>query len=119
MRNVVVFVLSYILVFIIYELFIVNKAKKYKDDESKKKPVEVRYLVKKFGIDINKINYNQMLQVIALLSSLDIAIIAAVMAMFKVLTVQLIAGFITLIPLLLITYNFIGRRYRKKMKENE
>lgn len=119
MENIIVFVLSYIFVLIIYEIFIVNKAKKYKDDESKKKPVEVRLLVKKYGIDINKINYNQFLQVIALVSSLDIAIIAAIMSMFDEFSIQLLVGLIIIIPVMIITYGFIGRKYRKKMKDNE
>ncbi len=117
MKNVIVFVVSYIMILIIYELFVVRKAKKYRDDDSVKKPVEVRYLVKKYGVNINKIDYNQMLQVIALVSSLDIAIIAAVMSLFKVLVVQILAGFIVMIPLMLISYSFIGNKYRKKMKK--
>ena len=46
-----------------------------------------------------------------------IAIIAAVMSMFKVLVVQILAGFIVMIPLMLISYSFIGNKYRKKMKK--
>ncbi len=119
MEKLLIFVLSYIFIFIIYEVFIVNKAKKYKDDDSKKKPIEVRFLINKYGIDINKINYNQLLQVIALISSFDIALIAAVMALFNNLLLQIVIGLAIVIPITFISYNYIGRKYRKKMKENE
>ena len=45
MEKVIVFVLSYIFIFLIYEIFIVYRAIKNKDDESKKKPIEVRFLI--------------------------------------------------------------------------
>ena len=119
MENLIVFVLSYIFILIIYEVFIINRAKKNRDDESKKKPIEIRFLINKYGIDINKINYNQLLQVVALVSSLDIAVIAAGMTMFESVIVEIIFAFIVVIPITFFSYNIIGKKYRKKMKDNE
>ena len=119
MEKVIVFVLSYIFIFLIYEIFIVYRAIKNKDDESKKKPIEVRFLINKYGVDINKINYTKLLHVIALISSFDIALIAAVMALFKSLIVEIIVGLIIVLSVTYISYNYLGKKYRKKMKDNE
>ena len=117
MEKLLVFVLSYIFILIIYELFIVNRAKRYRDDESKKKPIEVRFLINKYGIDINKIDYNQLLQVIALLSSFDIALIAAIMAMFDNIVTAILAGLVIVLPITYFSFDYVGKRYRKKMKD--
>ena len=117
MEKLLVFVLSYIFILIIYELFIVNRAKRYRDDESKKKPIEVRFLINKYGIDINKIDYNQLLQVIALLSSFDIALIAAIMAMFDNIVTAILAGLVIVLPVTYFSFDYVGKRYRKKMKD--
>ena len=71
-ENIILSVLSFILVLIVYEIFIVNKAKKNRE----KLPVEIKYIIKKYKIDLDKINYNQLLQVMAIVSSFDIALIA-------------------------------------------
>ena len=115
MKSIVLFVLSYILVLFIYEVFIVKRAIKNKDDKDKKEPIEVRLLVKKYKIDIKKINYNKLLHIIALISSLDIAIVASVITLFDNLILQIIIGLVLGIVLIFVSYDFIG----KKMKKNE
>ena len=68
------FILTFLFVFVIYELFLVRKAKKNK---AKKKPVEVQYLVNRYHIDLKKVNYKKLLNVISFVSSLDIAIVVS------------------------------------------
>ena len=51
----ILFIMTFLLIYIIYELFLVRKAKK---DKRRKKPVEVNYLIGKYNLDINKLNYN-------------------------------------------------------------
>ena len=114
-ENIILTVLSFILVLIVYEIFIVNKAKKNRD----KLPVEIKYIIKKYRIDLDKINYNQLLQVMAIISSFDIALIAFVMSMIPNFVAELIIGIILFIPVIFVSYDLIGKRYRKKMKENE
>ena len=57
MQQIVLFILSFIVTLIIYELLVVKKAKK----DKKNKPIEVKYLVNKYKVDLKKANYNQML----------------------------------------------------------
>ena len=115
MKNIILFILSYILVLFIYEVFIVKKAIKDKDDKNKKKPIEVRLLEKKYKIDLKKVNYNKLLHIIALVSSLDIAIVASVIALLNNLILQIVVGLVLGIVLIFVSYDFIG----KKMKKNE
>ena len=50
MKYILLFLINYLIVLGIYELFIVKKAKK----DKRKKPIEVKLLVNKFGIDLKK-----------------------------------------------------------------
>ena len=47
-----------------------EEAKKNKDVD--KMPIEVKFLVSRYKLDMKKVNYNQLLQIIALVSSFDI-----------------------------------------------
>lgn len=114
-ENIILSVLSFILVLIIYEIFIVNKAKKNRE----KLPVEIKYIIKKYKIDLDKINYNQLLQVMALVSSFDIALIAFVMSLIPNFGMELLIGLLLFVPVIFVSFSFIGKRYGKKMKENE
>ena len=73
MEELVLFGLCYVLVFVLYQIFIVSKAKKNYEKEDKKYPVEVKYLMGKYNLDMEKIKYNQLLQMVALVSSFDIS----------------------------------------------
>ncbi|MBQ2639734.1 MAG: hypothetical protein IJF92_03125 [Bacilli bacterium] len=110
MRQVILFILSFIVTLIIYELFVVNKAKKNKEN----RPIEVKYLVNKYKVDLKKANYNQMLQIIALISSLDIALIAFIVSFFKGINIQILVGVIIVFPTIIISYMFVGNFYKKK-----
>ena len=114
-ENIILTVLSFILVLIVYEIFIVNKAKKNRE----KLPVEIKYIIKKYKIDLDKINYNQLLQVMALVSSFDIALIAFVMSLIPNFGIELLVGILLFVPVIIFSYSLIGKRYRKKMKDNE
>ena len=56
LNELILFILTFLLVFIIYELFLVRKAKK---DKRRKKPVEVNYLIGKYNLNLDKLNYKR------------------------------------------------------------
>lgn len=111
MGKVILFICSFIFILIFYEIFVVKKAKK---KNAKDKPIEVKYLINKYKVDLKKADYNQMLQITALVSSLDIAIIITVVSFFERVNMQLLVAFIMVIPLILISYHIVGCVYRKK-----
>ena len=63
--------LTYIFVFVIYQIFIISPAKKRikKKIKTDKEIFEVKYLIYKYKLDLDKISYNQLIQICALVSS--------------------------------------------------
>ena len=106
-----VFILTFIFVFIIYQLFLVRKCKK---DRKRKQPVEVQYLVNRYKLDLEKLNYKRLLNVISLISSLDIALVVTVISLWDSFLTQIIIGFISAILIILVTYSILGYFYKKK-----
>ena len=111
MEQIILFIMTYIVVFFIYQVFIVSKAKRR---NSKKRPMEVNYLIKKYNIDINKLDYKNLLMTISLVSSLDISIIVTVALLFDNYLLQVIFIFSLVIPVIMISYSFIGKYYKKE-----
>lgn len=111
MQEVILFILCFLLVLFIYEIFIVRREKK---NNSFKKPMEVRYLVNRYKVDLDKANYKQMLQIISLTSSFDIALIVSFSNIFDSYAIQLLVALVSSIPVILISYHFVGNFYKKK-----
>ena len=62
MEEVILFVMTFVLLFIIYQIvFIVPQKKRVEKKENKKELLEIRYLKSKYNLDFDKINYNQLL----------------------------------------------------------
>ena len=118
-EELVLFVLTYLFVFIIYEIFIVRSAKKNKNDKKKKEPIEVRYIMKKYNLKMKDVNYNQLLQLVAIISSFDIALVVSIMFLIKNFILEILTGVVLIIVLILISYNIVGKFYRKKVDEND
>ena len=114
-EQLILFILTYIFVLLIYEFFIVRIAKKNKDNKSKKKPIEVRYVMNKYKLTMKDINYNQLLQLVALISSLDIAIVVSVMYLIDNFILKLLVGVVLMVVLIIVSYNIVGNFYRKKV----
>lgn len=104
------FLLCFFLVFTIYELFIVRKSKKKKA----KYPIEVKYLVTKYHLDMKKVDYPQLLQIVALVSSFDISLIVSVVLILDSYLWQLLAAVVLVLPVILVSYHFVGMFYRKR-----
>ena len=110
MKEMILFVLCFFTSLFIYEIFIVKKAKKKRD----KKPIEVTYLIKKYKIDLRKANYTQLLQIVSLTSSFDIALIVSLVCMTNNYWIELLVAIFSSIPIILISYHFVGNFYKKR-----
>ncbi len=115
MEEIILFVLTFLLAFLGYRLFIVfpikqkkKKKKKYKD------PFEVTYLVTKYKLNIEKVNYNRLLLVISTVSSFDIALIVTVIVLLKNFVLEIIGGFIFTMLTILVSYHIVFLFYKKK-----
>ena len=113
----ILFIMSYVIVFLLYQVFVVRKAKSKKKP---KEPFEVTYLVKKYKLDLDKVNYNGLLMVIALVSSFDISVVVTAISLLKSFVLEMIAGFFGTILIILISYHLVYLVYKKKgMIKNE
>ncbi|MBR2678869.1 MAG: hypothetical protein IKE63_05580 [Bacilli bacterium] len=112
MEEILMFIITYIFVFIIYQFFIISKAKKKKN---KKEPLEVLYLKKMYkNLNYKKIPYNQLLQLIAIISSFDISLIVSIVFNLNSFLLEVLVGFFGTILIILISYHFIYLFYKKK-----
>ena len=103
---------SFCVVYIFYYFFQVFKHKKYNPN---KVPVELVFLIKKYKLDMSKIKYQKIMNFIGLISAFDIAFVSTfIFAFVKNLYLSILIGAIMLIPIILITFNFIGTYYVKK-----
>lgn len=119
MREIILFILCFIVVLTSYELFLVKPMKKYRTNKGKRKKqkkelVEIRYLVYKYGLDLKKVNYNQLLQIVALTSSIDITIIVTIIAAFDNYLLSLALCLVLSVPIIILSYWFVFKFYKKR-----
>ena len=122
MEELILFILCFIFVFIIYQVFIIipvkrNNNKKIKKKLKKGKEIyEIKYLQARYKIDLNKVNYNKLLNVCCFTSSFDIALIVSFMELIDNFFLKLIATMVFSVATILVSYHFVYMYLRRKMK---
>ena len=112
LKDLIWFIGTFVIVYLFYFFLQIFKKKEFNKD---KVPVELLYLMKKYRLDMSLIKYQSIMQMIAVVSAFDIAFAATfVMRFIKNLYLAVLVGAALLIPLILITFNFIGMYYKKK-----
>ena len=80
--------------------------------KNKQEPMEVRFLVNKYKIDLKKVNYNKLLQVISCVSALDVAILISIITLVDSYAIQLVVSIVLVIPIILISYGLVANFYK-------
>ena len=115
MEELLYFIMSFILVFLFYELFVVyRRIKKKKKNKLKKDPVELLYLKNRYKIDVDKIGYNKLLHLIAVVSSLDISIVVSLISIIDNYLLALFIGFGLIIVVIVFSYHLVYLFFKKK-----
>lgn len=116
MNFIIMFILTYLLVFIAYFLiFVVPIRIKRKKNKKYKEILEIKYLVNKYGLKIKSINYNHLLWIVCFVSSLDITIIVCLVLLIDIgYILQLLIAFVLILPLFMFSYKLISLYYKKK-----
>ena len=115
MQEVILFILSFLFILVIYEIFIVSKAKSNeKKNKENKCPTEIKYLVSKYNFDLKKIDYHKLLHVCALVSSFDMALIVSLSMLVDNYLLQLLIVVILVIPVILVSYHLVYLCYKRK-----
>ena len=91
-----------------------NKSKEISDYDGL--PSEVKYFIKKYNIDLDKINLRGLLKLTGFILGIDIAIISIIVVLiFKNnIILQLVIASICIIPIYLISLKFLGNYFKKK-----
>lgn len=120
MEEFVLFLMSFVFVFLIYQIFLVDPAKrrardkKKNKDREKKELVEIKYLVKKYKLDLNKVSYNQLLQIVALVSSFDISLVVSIIMALDNFIMEIVIGFVSTLVIIMMSYHLVYLFYKKK-----
>lgn len=109
--EIVVFLLTFLIIFLIYELFVVRKCKK---DRKRKKPIEVQYLMNRSHLNLRKVNYKRLLNIVSLVSAFDISLVVTVISLFDNFFLQIGIGLMATIVMIVLSYSLMGMIYKKK-----
>lgn len=111
MEEFILFLMSFGVVYLVYQIFIIRKAKRR---NSTKRPIEVTYLINKYHLDIKRINYKKLLQCISIVSSLDISLLVSIVFMFDNFIYQILLVILLVVPVILLSYHVVGIYYVRK-----
>ncbi len=116
MQEAILFLMTFVLVLIIYEIFVVSKTKRLRNTNSKKfkDPVEIKYLVNRYKLDMKRVDYNQLLQIIAIVSSFDIALVVTLINLTDIFVLEILIGVISVFLIILLSYHLVFIFYKKK-----
>ncbi len=112
MDFIISFIVIFLLVYSLYYFFSVRKARKNKNHL----PAEVQYLIFKYQLDLSKVKYKKLMNSIALVGSLDVALVSNIIFYFDSVLLQILVGIVLIIPVILISFSILGKYYQKKMK---
>jgi hypothetical protein len=80
MEELMLFIITFAILLVFYELFFVVPIKNNKGKKEKKELLEISYLKAKYDLDFNKIPYNQLLQICSITSCFDISVIVTIIS---------------------------------------
>lgn len=106
MLSILSFLLTLIIIELYYKFFVLKKNMKYNPN---KVPTEVTLLIKKYKIDMKKMNYYYLMKSIGRINALGIGLIVFVITFFDRLNIQLLVALFLCIPVILISYSMFGR----------
>lgn len=126
----VYFVISFLVVYLLYFVFIINKydksgnlkvkkkgkIKKFLVGSSDKLPSEVEVFVLKYHVDLKRVNKRFLISKVGLVCSLDIALIIGILSYVPSdnIYVLLGIGLILVVPIILFSFYLLSLYFRKK-----
>lgn len=111
MQYLVLFVLTYIIVYFVYYLMVLKKEDKVK---KMKKSTELSYLKKVYHINLNNYDLNWLVKKVIIVNTLIISIAVAIASFASNIIWMLLLGFVILFPSILLLYHILGIYLKKK-----
>lgn len=111
MREVVLSILVFIILYLFYYITVIRRQKKL---DKFMEGMEVTYLKGRYKIDLRKVNKKRLASIIALTNSFIISLTVLIVTLVDNYILKLMIAFIVLFPLIIILYHIIGTRLSKK-----
>jgi len=105
------FVITFTIIYLGYYIFVVLRNKQY---NSKYCPIEIQFIARLYKIDISKVNYHKLLQLVALTNAFIISLTTISVTLVDNISLKMLLCFFLLIPLIICCYSLIGYFYKKK-----
>ena len=110
------FIITFVIVYLIYFFLVIKKCRK----DKKVVPTEVNLILSFYKIDIKKINVNQMVNVVSIVTTFIISIIITSISIFFDNTlILLIFGTLISVVVAIICYGIIGRYYERQSNKKK
>lgn len=111
MERLIVTIIVFLVIYFLYFITVLCNKKKLKEFE---KSGQASFIIRKYELDIVKLEKKKFANTIALTNSLIISITFFVTDFIPNYLFKLLVGFILLIPLIILGYHWIGLYYKKK-----
>lgn len=111
MNYILIFTLSFIIIYIIYYIVIINRKKGL---ESFKKGKQLEFFIKTYDLNKKKLDIKKFANSLALTNSLIMALTLTILEIVDNLIIKLSLCVIILTALMLILYKLLGQTYKKK-----
>lgn len=111
MEELVVYILSFIFVYLSYLLLVINRDKKR---NLYRTSTEFLYLEKRYKLNVSKMNMKRMAHVLALANAFIVANTVLIIGFTNNYILKFLFGFVVIIPMIIVVYHVIGTYYQKK-----
>ena len=107
------FIFGFILIFIIYYFVFIRRAQR-----KEKIPVEAQYLINLYKLDIKKFSYRKFIMVVGIVTSIDISLVASIVAVVDGTVWQILFGFVAVVPVIVVSFMLLGKYYQNKQTKD-
>jgi len=111
MKEIIMFLLIFILVYLFYFIFVINKKKALKKLPNGK---ELTFLKYRYKLNYSKINIKSLAHKVALTNAFILSSTVTIISLIDNFILALLIALLVLIPLILICYHLIGTHYQKQ-----
>lgn len=111
MEYIFTFIVSFMIIYIVYYLIILRRKEGL---EKFKRGTQVEYFKKVYQLNIKKINIKEFARDLSLTNAFIMSAVITIIEFFDSLILKMLAGFIIIIPLMLLSYKILGEKYKKK-----
>lgn len=105
------FLIAFIIIYLFYFVTVILQKKKY---EKFKSSNQVMFFVNRYKLNVQKLNIVKFIKIISFTNSFVIALTFAIATLVDNYMLMLLIGFVTVIPLMLLSYHIVGLYFKKE-----